>query len=133
MTTSKYLCSTECSLKQGQYKITMRVNKERPRRQEGESLEDPEVAKRKLDRCYLVVHFEGKDGRQTTANQSVTKPHQFEICSPQMEAHEPNHWYEVVIDIFEDEKKVKKLGVHHQLVYAAPTSTLGLSDPLLPS
>jgi len=124
---SKYLCTTECSLKQGLYNIGMRVNRERSNRKEGEPLEEPEAMKRKVDRCFLVIHFEGKDGRKITTSQAVTKPHQFIITSPVMDPHD-SQWYEVVIDIYEDEKKLHKLGVHHQLIFASPS--LGLRDSL---
>jgi len=99
--TSKYLFTTDCSIKMGQYKIQMRVNRERPNRKEGEPFEEPEMM---LDRCFLVINFEAKDGRQITTSQSVTKPQQIEISSPLMELHD-SRWYEVVIDIYEDEKK----------------------------
>jgi len=124
ITRSRYLCTMDCVLIDGIYRLVMRINRDQPSRKEGEPLEDTETMKRKVERCFLDVTFEAteKDGRPVTIAQSVDKPHHFEVTSPQMGQADPGRWYEVAIDIFADEKHENKLGVHHQLVYATPPS-----------
>jgi len=116
MTRSKYLCSTECSINDDEYIIGMRVNRELPNRKEGEVLENPEVMKRKLRKCFLKITYEEKNGRFVTTSQTVTALYQFEIRLPH-EDLQSDKWYEVVVDIYEDEKKENKKGVHHQMLY----------------
>jgi len=123
MTRSKYLCTMDCLLMDGIYKLVMRINRDQPNRKEGEPLEDTETMKRKVDKCYLEVTFEGTENDSSRKiTQLVDKPHHFEIQSPQMGPADPGRWYEVTVDVYGDEKYENKLGVHHQLVYATPPS-----------
>jgi len=117
LTRSKYLCTTECHFNKDEYSIAMRVNRERPCRKEGESIEDTEIMKRKLNKCFLDITFEVSEGGYITTSQNVTTPHNFVIRLPH-KAIQLKKWYEVVVDIYSDEKRVNKIGVHHQLVYA---------------
>jgi len=134
VTRSKYLCTLGWSrISVNEFKIDMRVNRTLPRRKEGDVLEENEAMIRKLKRCFLEISFE-VNGRIITLSQMVTTPHQFEIHFP-IETLESSRWYEVVVDIYSNEKKVNKLGIHHQLVYvhlteddAKLTSTLDIPE-----
>jgi len=120
MTRSRYLCTTECNLTKDECLIVMRVNRERPNRKEGETIEDTEAMERKINQCYLNITYEVSDGGQDTIYQNkkkVTTPHKFDIILPRRYI-QLGRWYEVVVDIYSDEKRENKIGVHHQLVYA---------------
>jgi len=119
-TRSKYLCTIEYAIRDGKYYLQMRVNREQPSRKEGQPLEGAEEMKRKLDKCTLEINYETNDGKFVANTYNVTTPHEFDITSPPNLVRDTNKWYEVVIDIFADEQKQNKIGVHHQLVYAVP-------------
>eukprot|EP01123_Difflugia_compressa_P014471 TRINITY_DN752_c1_g1_i1.p1 TRINITY_DN752_c1_g1~~TRINITY_DN752_c1_g1_i1.p1 ORF type:complete len:322 (+),score=58.16 TRINITY_DN752_c1_g1_i1:106-966(+) len=123
---SKYLCTLDCLLVDEVYTLSMRVNRQQPKRKEAEVVEDAEKIRRKLEKCFLEITFEplSKDGEPVTMSQLVDKPHQFLIRSPKMKGQpDPGRFYEVVIDIYPDSTKEMKVGVHHQLVYALPMPT----------
>eukprot|EP01123_Difflugia_compressa_P006275 TRINITY_DN18450_c0_g1_i1.p1 TRINITY_DN18450_c0_g1~~TRINITY_DN18450_c0_g1_i1.p1 ORF type:complete len:495 (-),score=84.36 TRINITY_DN18450_c0_g1_i1:70-1554(-) len=120
LTRSKYLYTTECTIYDGVYSLTMRVNRERPQRKEGEEVEQAEQIKRKIEQCFLEVTFEPTqpNGEHVTITQVVDKPHQFVIKSPKMTQPEANKLYEVCVNIYSDQTKSQHLGTHHQLVYS---------------
>eukprot|EP01124_Arcella_intermedia_P017839 TRINITY_DN24816_c0_g1_i1.p1 TRINITY_DN24816_c0_g1~~TRINITY_DN24816_c0_g1_i1.p1 ORF type:complete len:497 (+),score=80.71 TRINITY_DN24816_c0_g1_i1:3-1493(+) len=127
-TRSKYLCTIECVVDtrlQG-YTMIMRVNREQPKRKEGEPLEDTTQLKRKLEKCFLEIQYQTPDGSFVTETYPVETPHEFILKSSPLNV-EPAKWYEVIISIYEDkaafEEKKEKVGVHHQLIYSFPPTS----------
>jgi len=115
---SKYLYTLEAIIVKDQYNLTLRVNRTLPKRKEDEVLaEQPELIPRKLDKGFLEIYFENPQNIQEpiVTNLNFDK-FQFAIQSPRLENLEKGKWYEVCIDIYEDETKTSKLGSHHQMV-----------------
>jgi len=120
LTRSRYLTTLDCSLSFNRlyfwFILSLRVNRESPYRKEDEV----DTINRRLDKCFLRVKFEGKLPNPELPCVNLTLKGDettfFTIESPQLPFEQ---FYEVIIDIFEDETQANKLGTHHQIVYSS--------------
>jgi len=121
LTRSKYLSTIVCCLKYknnlAQYSLAIRVNRESPHRKEG----DPDVIKRRLESCYLSIQFEptGPNCENLMKTMEVFGENTtlFNVESAILPFEKTGkRYYEVVIEIFEDKMRTKKIGLHHQLI-----------------
>jgi tetratricopeptide (TPR) repeat protein len=118
-TRSNLLATLDCSFVKGKYKLELRVNRTRPMRKEGEPLEDADKVPRKIPRCFLDVTFENTDPNEAPITLSQEMP-SFSLNLESTEMKEPpvDTWHKVTMVIYEDATRAKKIGHHHQLVYA---------------
>jgi tetratricopeptide (TPR) repeat protein len=131
-TRSDLLSTLDCQLLQGKYKLELRINRTRPMRKEGEPLEDPEKVPRKIARCFIDATFENTDPNEPAVVMSQEMP-SFSLMleSPTLKEAKIDAWYKVTLVVYEDATRAKKIGAHHQLVYAlnpqfASSSSLAL-------
>lgn len=131
-TTRSDLVSTlDCSILQGVYKLEMRINRTKPSRKEGDPLEEPADIPRKLQSCFLEATFQNTDPVEppVTLTKEISS-FSIELESPKLKEAEVDKWYEVRVMIYADSTKEKKLGQHHQLVYALNPQFTGFGPGL---
>jgi len=130
LTRSRYLATIICGFQKNaqaplvNYHLNLRINRELPLRKENEPVEEPVTISRRLESCFLVVKFDptSPNGEQTQTTVQVTKAisHSFEIRSPPMAPPDIGKFYEVSIEIYDNEVSRKRIGSHHQLIVQTP-------------